>query len=413
MLYSATKPPRLVTLILLAGLSVLSLNMFLPSLSNMAAEFRVSYSLVSLSIAGYLAVTAVLQLIIGPLSDRFGRRPVMLVGLAVFTAASLVCAMTSDIWVFLAFRVLQGGVVAGWGVSLAVIRDTAPPQEAASKIGYVSMAMAVAPMLGPMIGGGLDALFGWRASFLVYAGIGAAVFALCWVDLGETNTTRSETFAKQFQAYPALFGSRRYWGYALCTVFSRGAFYAFLAGSPLVAVAMLGLSPAELGVYIGSITAGYGLGSFLSGRYAKRFPLTTMMIAGRIVGCAGLVAGLALFLAGFGHALTLFGATVFVGIGNGLTMPSCSAGTMSVRPKLAGSAAGLAGALTVGGGAVLTSITAVIVTGETGAYALLGMMLACTVLALVAALSVRRVDRMEERSTPQDRPVRDGLPNDA
>ena len=400
MLYSATSPPRLFTLILLSGLSVLSLNMFLPSLANMAADFRVSYSLVSLSIAGYLAVTAVLQLVIGPLSDRFGRRPVMLAALAVFAAASLVCALTTDIRVFLTFRVLQGAVVAGWGVSLAVIRDTAPPQEAASRIGYVSMAMAVAPMLGPMVGGGLDELFGWRASFVVYAGLGAAALALCWADLGETNRAPSETLAKQFRTYPDLFRSRRYWGYALCTAFSRGAFYAFLAGTPLVAVAMLGLSPAELGFYMGTITAGYGLGSFLSGRYAKRFSLTTMMIAGRIVGCAGLAVGLVLFLAGFEHALSLFGATIFVGIGNGLTMPSCSAGTMSVRPKLAGSAAGLAGALTVGTGAALTSITAAMVTEETGAYALLGMMLVCTVLALAAALQVRRIDRMEERTQP-------------
>ncbi len=400
MLYSATSPPRIYTLILLAGMAVLSLNMFVPSLANMAAEFRVSYSLISLSIAGYMAVTAVLQLVIGPLSDRFGRRPVLLAALAVFTGASLVCALTTHVWLFLAFRVLQGAVAAGWAISLAVIRDTAPPQEAASKIGYVSMAMAVAPMLGPMVGGGLDELFGWRANFVAYGLLGVVAFSLVWIDLGETNRTPSKTFAAQFRTYPALVRSRRYWGYALCAVFSRGAFFAFLAGAPLVAVALLNLSPAELGFYIGTITAGYGLGSFLSGRYAQRFALTTMMISGRIVACAGLVVGLALFLAGLEHEFALFGATVFVGLGNGLTMPSCESGAMSVRPKLAGSAMGLAGALTVGTGAVLTSITAVIVTGETGAYALLGMMLFCTLLALAGALQVRRIDRLEARVQP-------------
>jgi len=143
MLYSATSPPGLFTLILLTGLSVLSLNMFLPSLSNMAADFQADYSLVSLSIAGYLAITAVLQVVMGPLSDRFGRRPVLLAGLTIFTLASLVCALTTSVWVFLAFRALQGAVISGWVLSLAVIRDTRPPQEAASLIGYVSMAMAV------------------------------------------------------------------------------------------------------------------------------------------------------------------------------------------------------------------------------------------------------------------------------
>ncbi len=400
MLCSATSPPRMFTLILLTGLSVLSLNMFLPSLSNMAADFQADYSLVSLSIAGYLAVTAVLQVIMGPLSDRFGRRPVLLAALAIFTLASLVCALTTSIWVFLAFRALQGAVISGWALSLAVIRDTAPAQEAASLIGYVSMAMAVAPMLGPMLGGALDELFGWRSSFVAYTGFGAVALGLCWVDLGETNKTPSETLAKQFRTYPELFRSQRYWGYALCMAFSTGSFYVFLAGVPLVAVAMLGLSPVVLGFYMGTITAGFMLGSFLSGRYAKRFSLTTMMILGRISACAGLVVGLALILAGFVNEFTLFGATVFVGLGNGLTMPSCNAGALSVRPKLAGSASGLAGALTVGAGAVLTSIAGVIVTEENGASALLGMMLFTVLMALAAALYVLRIDRRERLQRP-------------
>jgi Bcr/CflA subfamily drug resistance transporter len=383
------------TLVLLAGLSVLSLNMFLPSLSNMAADFQADYSLISLSIAGYLAITAVLQVIMGPLSDRFGRRPVLLAGLVIFTLASLVCALTTSIWVFLAFRVLQGAVISGWALSLAVIRDMAPPQEAASLIGYVSMAMAVAPMLGPMLGGALDELFGWRASFVAYAGFGVVALGLCWVDLGETNKTPSETFALQFRSYPELFRSRRYWGYSLCMAFSTGSFYAFLAGAPLVAVAMLGLSPAVLGFYMGTITAGFALGSFVSGRYARRFALTTMMISGRIAACAGLMVGLVLAVAGFVNEISLFGATVFVGLGNGLTMPSCNAGVLSVRPKLAGSASGLAGALTVGGGAALTSITGAIVTAENGAYALLGMMLFASLMALAAALYVLWIDRRE------------------
>lgn len=401
--YSAASPPSMFTLILLTALSVLSLNMFLPSLSNMAADFQADYSLVSLSIAGYLAITAVLQVIMGPLSDRFGRRPVLLAGLAVFTLASLVCALTTDIWVFLAFRAFQGAVISGWLLSLAVIRDTAPPQEAASRIGYLSMAMAVAPMLGPMFGGALDELFGWRANFVVYTGLGVAALALCWIDLGETNTAPSETFAEQFQTYPELLRSRRYWGYALCMAFSTGAFYSFLAGTPLVAVTVLGLAPASVGFYMGTITAGFALGSFLSGRWANRFPLTTMMISGRLVACAGLVAGLALLLSGFVNEISLFGATVLVGLGNGLTMPSCNAGVLSVRPKLAGSAAGLAGALMVGGGAVLTSITGAVVTEESGAYALLGMMLFASMTALAAALWVRWIDWREgvERHMPK------------
>lgn len=400
MLCAAASPPKIFTLVLLTGLSVLSLNMFLPSLPNMAEAFQADYALVSMSIAGYLAITAVLQLIFGPLSDRLGRRPVLLAGLMIFILASLGCALSTDIWSFLVFRMLQGAIISGWVLSLAVIRDTAPEQEAASIMGYVTMAMAVAPMLGPMFGGALDELFGWRSSFLVFVGFGVGMLALCWFDLGETNKTPSESFVKQFQTYPELFRSRRFWGYALCMTFSTGAFYAFLAGAPLVAESVLKLSPATLGFYMGTITAGFMLGSFLSGRYAKRYSLTTMMMSGRIVACAGLIAGLLLFLAGFMHALSLFGAAVLVGLGNGLTMPSCNAGALSVLPKLAGSAAGLSGALTVAGGAVLSSITGAILTAENGAYALFGMMLFCSAMGLVATLYVLRIDRREGRERP-------------
>ena len=393
MFSAATSPPRIFTLVLLTGLSVLSLNMFLPSLSNMAESFQADYALVSLSIAGYMGMTAVLQLIMGPLSDRFGRRPVLLAGLAVFTLASLGCVLATDIWVFLAFRMLQGAIVSGAALSSAVIRDMVPAPQAASLMGYVSMAMAIAPMLGPMFGGALDELFGWRASFMAFVGFGVVVFGLCWIDLGETSKNRSKTFAKQFQTYPKLFRSRRFWGYSLCMAFSTGAFYAFLAGAPLVTRTLFAMSPGTLGFYMGTITAGFFLGSFLSGRYAKRYPLTAMMISGRIDACAGLVVGLVLFQAGFVHAISLFGATIFVGLGNGLTMPSCSAGAISVRPELAGSASGLSGALTVAGGAVLDSITGTIISEANGVYVLLGVMLFASAMGLFAALYVLGIDR--------------------
>lgn len=400
MLPAATSPPRMITLVLLTALSVLSLNMFLPSLPGMAADFRVDYALVNLSIAGYLAITAVLQVIMGPLSDRYGRRPVLLAGLAIFVVASLGCTLATDVWVFLAFRILQGAIIAGAALSRAVIRDMVPAQEAASLMGYVSMAMAVAPMLGPMFGGALDAIFGWRANFLAFTGLGAILLLLCWADLGETNKEPSETFARQFRSYPELFRSRRFWGYSLCMAFSTAAFYSFLSGAPLVAQTLLGVSSAELGLYLGSITGGFFFGSFLSGRFAKHHALTTMMLAGRIVACSGLLIGLVFIVSGTVTLLTLFGATLCVGVGNGLTMPSSNAGALSVRPQLAGSASGLSGALTVGVGAVFTSITGAILTPENGATALVGMMLFCSAVGLVATLSVRQIDRREGRVNP-------------
>lgn len=393
MFLAAPTPPRLTTLILLAALSVLPVNMFVPSLANIAATFRVDYAVAALAVAGYATGTATLQLFMGPLSDRVGRRPVLLVALAVFAGASVGCALAPDIRVFLGFRLLQGVIIAGYVVSMAVIRDITRPERVASLIGYVATAWAIAPMLGPTLGGALDALFGWRASFWTFAGLGVAALALCWLDLGETNRTPSATLAAQLRAYPALLRSRRFWGCALCMAFSTGVFYAFLGGAPLVARTALGLSPAALGIAMGTMTAGFMTGSFLAGRYAGRFPLATTMVAGRILACVGLAAGMALALSGVTGVIPLFVPCIVAGIGNGLTMPASSAGALSVRPDLAGSASGLAGALTVAGGAAMSALSGAVVESIGGPPALLGVMLLSASLALLAALDVRRQDR--------------------
>jgi DHA1 family bicyclomycin/chloramphenicol resistance-like MFS transporter len=394
MISAASAPPRLFTLVLLSGLSVVSLNMFLPSLPNIAADFQAGYGLLaSMSIAGYAGMTTVLQLLIGPLSDRFGRRPVILVSLVIYILGSLGCLLATDVWTFLLFRTIQAAIISGFALSRVIIRDTEPAQKAAGLMGYLSIAWAIAPMLAPMLGGTLDLLFGWRANFIAFLVFGAAVLALCWLDLGETNKNPSETFTKQFRSFPGLFRSWPFWGYSLCMAFSMGALYAFLAAAPLVATAVLRMSPATLGIYMGSTAAGFILGSFVAGRFAAYYPLTTMIVAGRVVAFAGLTVGLGLLLAGIVHAFSLFGACVFLGVGNGISMPSSNVGAMSVRPELVGSAAGLSGALTGAGGAMMSGITSTVLNEANAAFVLLGMMLVSSTMALLAALFVLCLDR--------------------
>ncbi|MEO1106615.1 MAG: multidrug effflux MFS transporter [Pseudomonadota bacterium] len=392
---AASTPPHLITLIFATALSVLSLNMFLPSLAHMSEDFAVDYGLVNLSVAGYLAVSAVLQLIMGPLSDRFGRRPVLLISMTIFVIASIGCTLAESIWVFLGFRLLQAVVVAGSVLSCASIRDRYPPNEAASKLGYVAMAMALAPMLGPMLGGALDMLFGWRAGFVLYSVLGAGLLALLWFDMGETNTDRSSTLVAQLKEYPHLFRARRFWGYALCAAFSIGGFYSFITGAPLVAAAWFDLSPAMLGSGIGIITGGFMVGNFVTGRIAAHTRLTTMILCGRIVASVGPFFGLLLFVGGHGSVWVFFGSAICVGFGNGLTNANASAGAMSVRPKLAGSAAGLSGAMVVALGAILTSMTGAFVSPENGPYLVLSMMSGSSFVGLLAVLYVRRLDRID------------------
>ncbi len=391
----ATTPPRLVTLVILTSVSVLSLNMFLPSLPGMARDLQADYATVSLSVSGYLAVTALLQIVMGPLSDRYGRRPLLLAGAALFAVASVICATAQSIELFLAGRVLQGAIISGAALSSAVIRDMTDERGAASLMGYVSMAMAVAPMTAPMIGGVLEQMFGWRANFWLFSGLGALVLWLVWADLGETNASGAPSLGQQMRSYPELLGSRRFWGYAICAMFSVGGFYAFIAGAPLVATAVFQISPAWLGAGIGSITAGFFCGSYLSGRLGARVPVIRLVLAGRLVALTAMSLALTVLLAGQFSVWSFFGAAVSFGFGNGLTVPGARVGAMSVRPRLAGSASGLSGAMVVAGGAVLTQLSAMVATPETAALTVTLLMLVCALGGLLAALYVLWVDRQE------------------
>ncbi|MEM8536304.1 MAG: multidrug effflux MFS transporter [Pseudomonadota bacterium] len=395
-----TTPPHIGTLMVLAGISALALNIFLPSLPGMVAHFDTEYGLIQLSVAVYLGVNAVLQLVIGPISDRLGRRPVILGGVAMFLLATLGCIFAANVWVFLAFRMLQATVVAAMVLSRAVVRDMVPDAQAASMIGYVTMGMAVVPMLGPAVGGALDQAFGWQASFWVLFLLGSAVFWLAWRDLGETAPLQGEGFAAQIREYPELFASPRFWGYASASALSSGAFFAYLGGAPFVGDKVFGMTPAQLGLFFGAPAIGYFLGNFASGQFSVRVGVNRMVLIGTIINAAGIAANLALFYAGLGSPFSFFGLMTLMGLGNGMTIPNATAGALSVRPNLAGTASGLAGFMMIGGGAALSALTGALLSPETGAFPLLWIMLG-TALAGIAAiyLVIRRERQLAENAT--------------
>jgi MFS transporter, DHA1 family, multidrug resistance protein len=388
-----SKPPSIVTLVVLAGIAALNMNMLLPSLPSLARHFEADYAVVSLAVSAYLGVTALLQLLLGPLSDRYGRRPVVLFSLGIFLVATVGCILSPTIEVFLFFRLLGAAVASGIVLSRAIVRDMVPANEAASMIGYVTMGMAVMPMIGPMIGGFLDQVFGWEAVFVLTLVVGLAATWLIWHDLGETNAHRSSSFSAQFRSYPELARSRRFWGYALTASLASGAFFAFLGGGPWVASEVLGMAPAALGFSFGFIALGYMFGNYLSGRFAATVGINRMMLVGGIVATAGMTGALVLFAVGYSTAVAFFGSIMFVGVGNGLLLPSANAGMVSVRPHLAGSASGLGGALMIGGGAALAAVTGAMLGPGTGAWPLLATMFLSSSLGIVSTLYVIRVAR--------------------
>lgn len=383
-----TTPPHIVTLVLLAGLGALSMNIFLPSLPVMADYFDAEYRLIQLSVALYLGVNAVLQVFIGPISDRYGRRPVMLGSIAVFVFATIGTLVAPTVEVFLFFRALQAVIVAGLVIGRAVVRDMVPQEEAASMIGYVTMGMAVVPMVGPMIGGALQELFVWQASFVLLLVSGVLTYWLAWRDMGETAHHRSASFAQQFRQYPELLTARRFWGYCLTAAFASGAFFAYLGGAPFVGSEVYALTPAALGFYFGAPALGYAAGNFLSGRYSVRFGINRMVLSGTVLTCAGLAVLLAVELSGPQHPAVFFGFMTFVGLGNGMVLPNATAGMLSVRPHLAGSASGLGGAIMIGGGAALSALAGAMLTPGSGPYPLIYLMLATSAASVASILYV-------------------------
>lgn len=386
-------PPHILTLVLVSGLAALSLNIFLPSLPSMAAYFGVDYALMQLSVSLYLAMTAAIQLVIGPVSDRFGRRPVMLGAVGVFLAATIAALYAPSFAVFIVARMVQAAVATAFTLSRAVVRDIVSQDEAASMIGYVTMGMSVVPMVGPVIGGALDEVFGWKASFWVLAVGGAGLLALIWADQGETAKSRSASFGAQVRQYPELLRSRRFWGYVGASTFASGAFFAYLGGSPYVGTQIFGLDAATLGFYFGAPAVGYLIGNFLSGRFAMRVGINRMILAGAWTTTLGLLLLAALEFAGLSHPALFFGLTVSVGLGNGIMLPSANSGMLSVRPQLAGSAAGLGGAITIGGGAALSALAGWVLQTGGSALALVMLMVASSALSLVSIFWVMARER--------------------
>ncbi len=383
-----TTPPHIMTLILITGLAAMSLNIFLPSLPSMAAHFGVEYHVMQLTVSLYLAMTAFLQIFIGPISDRFGRRSVLLVSIAIFVVATFGAVLAPNFGVFLACRMLQAAIASGFVLTRAVVRDMVAQDKAASMIGYVTMGMSVVPMIGPVIGGMLDKAFGWQASFALLGIAGVGVLALTWGDLGETATNRAASFRDQARQYPELLKSQRFWGYCLASAFASGSFFAYLGGAPFVGTNVFRMDAATLGFYFGAPALGYLVGNFLSGRYAMRFGINKMALAGTVVNTFGMAILALLAAMGYENAPLFFGLIISVGLGNGIMLPSANAGLLSVRPALAGSASGLGSAFTIGGGAALSALAGAVLTPTSGTMPLILVMLITSAISILCVLWV-------------------------
>lgn len=367
------------------------MNILAASLPALTDHFQTRYEVMQLTITGYLFMTGFVQLLAGPLSDRYGRRPIILGALIVLIIASIGATWTTDPTTFLFMRGLQAVSATGIVLSRTVVRDMYGPARSASMIGYVTMGMALAPMVAPALGGFLDEHFGWQANFYFLTAMGLVVLAFAWRDLSETNGHRSHSILSQWKKYPTLMRSQRFWGYAVTSALSTGTFFAYLSAGPLIGETVFDLSPSQVGLFFGLTPLGYILGNGISGRYAARAGLNKMILTGASLLAVSLTLGLLVQLAGAQHPLAFYTFMFFVGFSNGLVLPSTNVGMMSINPELAGSASGLGGALmTFFGAAVSAAAVAAVVKFSSPAALLLCMSASAITALIVAVLTVRR-----------------------
>jgi DHA1 family bicyclomycin/chloramphenicol resistance-like MFS transporter len=384
----ATSLGLLALLVAMHAIGPTSLTIIVPSIPAMAVQFATDPAIVQLTVSLYLVCLAFSQLVLGSLSDRFGRRPVILAGLALTAATSFAAAAATSVVALIAARSAQAfGASAGMVVGRAMIRDLYDRDRAAAMIGWVTMSTVVVPMLAPLLGGVLDTAFGWWATFLFLGAMCSAVLLWAVLALPETRPARRSDAPRAHFVSDArtLLGNRSFVGYTLAAALGCGAFFTFLGGGSHVVVNIMGRSSAEFGGWFAVTSLGYMLGNFATARLSQRFGVDAMIKWGLILEVAGtaFTLAVALLVPDVGP-IPIFLPQLVIQIGNGMLLPNAIAGAVSVRPQVAGTAAGIVGfAQMAFGAAAAQGITHVHV-GATSAVPLSVTMLAWCVVALAA-----------------------------
>jgi DHA1 family bicyclomycin/chloramphenicol resistance-like MFS transporter len=347
--------PPVWLLVGMAAIGAFAVNVFVPSIPGLVAYFRSDLATVQLALTLYFIAIAAGQLVYGPLSDRYGRRPVLLGGLAIYVAASIGCALAPTIEALIAARMVQAlGACSGMVISRAIVRDVYDRAAAVSALGYITAAMAVVPAVAPAIGGYLDLWFGWRAGFVATLAFGAVVLTASFPWAHETNKQLGGPRESIALGYLALLRSRAFLGYAGNVSMTTAAYFAFLVAAPVLMIDGLALPQSETGLWFIPISGSYIVGNFLAGRYSSRLGLDRMVAIGSLLAVSFSVLLVVFAFAGVLTPLALFGPCTLMGFANGLSQPNGIVGAISVEPRFIGAASGLLGFLQMALGAAGT-----------------------------------------------------------
>jgi DHA1 family bicyclomycin/chloramphenicol resistance-like MFS transporter len=379
----------------LVALGQISTSIYIPSLPSLVETMATDAATVNLTLSMFLFGFAVCQLIYGPLSDRFGRRPVLLVGITLYVAASFACVFATTIEGLIAGRLAQGmAACSGPVLGRAIVRDVYGPSRSAKAMAYIGVALAISPAVAPIIGGYLQVWFGWRAAFFFLCVVGVVILVGVWTLLEETNP---HTDAKALdlrglaRAYGVLLSSPAYYGYTLAVAFVFAGLMAFAAGSPFVFIDLLGLSPAQYGMLAVFNVFGFLSGSLAAARLTNRFGLERMMVVGVSLSLAGGGAMAAIAFAGIiGVAQIVVPMMVFT-TGMGIVLANGFAGALIPFPHIAGAASAVLGFLQMGiSGAASLAVGAFVPTSQLPMAAVIAVTTAAAFTAFMLLVWCRR-----------------------
>jgi DHA1 family bicyclomycin/chloramphenicol resistance-like MFS transporter len=371
------------------------MQIFVPSLPWIQKYFQVSTGEAQLALSLSLISTAVSTLVYGPLSDRFGRRPALLVGFGIFLIGTLMCIFAPTIGTLIAGRIVQAaGGAAGLVLARAIIRDMCSALDAARTIATVFMVMVCAPMVAPAIGGILQDLFDWRATFVFAGGVSLILLVMIKQRLQETNRNPVMFTGvwQMIRVFGALLGSPAFSGYAFHTAFSSVIFFTFVSAAPYVMANVMARPAMEYGLYFILISAGFMFGNFLTTRLCAALGINRMILIGTLVSVIGLLIAYGFIVNGCLTPVRLFMSIGIAIVGNGISTPNAQAAAINAFPNLAGSASGLTGFLQMFFSAVSSQLVALLYDGT--ALPMIYLMMTASVLSVISfSVGARRSRR--------------------
>lgn len=377
----------------ISALPAFSINMALPALPMIGASLDASSASVGLTLSLFMLGFATSQLVFGPFSDHYGRKPALLIGCTLFAFASAACAIASSINALVAWRLFQGaGAGVGMVLVLAIIHDLFEDTAARAKLSYVSVVRTIAPMIAPTIGGGILAISNWRAIYGFLAVGGLILVLIVAIGLGESLTSRDLSTLKPRQLmgnYLQLLSNRVYLGYGMINALTFGCMFAYVAGSPLVMIKVLGISTTTYGLLFALTACSIMAGSFLNGR------LTTLGISsarllgfGLVLSATSSVALVIVSLTGVARVTTLMPLLMINTFCVGIIPPNAIFGAIRLVPEAAGIAAALVGFMQMLAGAMSSALIGFLFDGHT-AFAMSSVMALFAIMALAIYTKVR------------------------